>query len=130
MDNNIHQQYRTHCNSAAPKRPERPFTPDGRSTPEAFRNHADRLEEYERLAAQYDIDWKAYQVEKTRLYEKVLDSIVAEFRRSGLSEKSLQFLFNKAALAGDGNLSDIEDRMGDYVQMVRDVMALEKGENI
>jgi hypothetical protein len=130
MDTNLHQQYRTHCNSAGPKRPVRPFTPDGRATAQDFRLHADRLEEYERLNEQYNIDWKAYQLEKTRLYEQVLDSIIAEFRRSGLSEKSLQFLFNKASLSGDGNLSEIEDRFGDYVQLVRDVMDIEKGNEV
>lgn len=129
MNNEIYQKYLDMCNQGAPRAPNAPTLPRPGSTAAQHRVYADQLEVHENAMAEHRIVCENFRKEKGRLYDAVVESIKDEYCNSGFNAESLTFIFNYVRRETP-HLPDVSERMGDYMQFVRDINCLNAGKQI
>ena len=129
MNKEIYQKYLDMCNQGAPRAPNAPVPPRPGSTAAQHRAYADYLEAHERAMSDHRIICENFRKEKGRLYDAVVESIKAEYRNSGFNDDAITFVFNYVR-RDTPHLPDVGERMGDYMQFVRDINHLNAGVQI
>lgn len=108
-----------------PVRPGKPKIPTVKDGPEAFREYATKLEEWESLSAEYESKRKDIQKLRVERMQEFKEELYRVYAPPEMSEKVFEIIYQKAWEDGHSSgLHSVSDCVDDLCWFVRDIIQI------